>query len=82
VSNPVDKTTTYEIKVRGHIDSGWADWFDGMIIQTTFNRDGAPVTILTGPVADQCALSGMLVQISDMNLTLISVNPVSSDGSN
>jgi hypothetical protein len=37
--------------------------------------DGVPITILTGEVVDQSALSGILVRLSDMNLPLISVNP-------
>ena len=66
----------YEIRVQGHITPRWEDWFAGLTVETTFSSDGAPITILTGEVTDQSALCGILVQISDMNLSLISVNPV------
>jgi hypothetical protein len=71
----VGDSTTYEIRVRGHIDSRWSDWFAGLTIRTTLGPDGVPITILTGEVVDQSALSGILVRLSDMNLPLISVNP-------
>jgi hypothetical protein len=52
VSKPIGDTTTYEIRVQGHIDSRWADWFADLSIRTTFAPDGVPITILTGEVAD------------------------------
>ena len=79
MSEPIDDVTAYEIRVRGHIDPRWSDWFSGLNIRTDFSLDGEPITILSGEVADQSALSGILVQISDMNLALVSVNPISAD---
>jgi hypothetical protein len=76
---PIDDATAYEIRVRGHIDPRWSDWFSGLTIQTDFTPDGGPITTLTGDVADQSALAGILVQISDMNLALVSVNLVHRD---
>jgi hypothetical protein len=77
---PIDEATAYQICVRGHVDSRWSDWFSGFSIQTDFTPDGEPITILSGEVADPSALSGILVQISDMNLALVSVNPVWGSG--
>ena len=57
--------------MQGHVDLGWEDWFAGFTIRTTFATDGAPVSILTGEMVDQSALSGILVQLNDMNLRLI-----------
>lgn len=74
----MDDPTSYEICVRGHIDASWADRFPGLTLRTTFTPAGVPITVLSGEVADQSALSGLLVQISDLNLALISVNPLSS----
>ena len=59
----------YQIRVEGHLNSHWSHWFEGMAI----DYDG-DTTILTGPVADQSQLHGMLHRIRDLNLTLISIN--------
>ncbi len=77
ISKPNGGTTAYRICVQGHVDARWADYFAGMSLRTAFAPDGQPVTVLIGHVADESALSGILLQISDMNLALISVNPAS-----
>ncbi len=60
----------YKIKIKGHLDIKWADWFDGM--QIIHENDGT--TTLMGTVIDQAALQGILKKISNLNLELISVN--------
>ncbi len=62
----------YEIRVKGHLDTRWAAWFDGLTL--THGSDGT--TIIHGPVADQAALHGLLQKIRDLALPLISVNHV------
>ena len=62
----------YAIRVKGHLDSRWAAWFDGLTL--THSSDGT--TIIHGPVADQAALHGLLQKIRDLGLPLISVNHV------
>ena len=71
-----DTTEVYEIKIQGHLDTKWSEWFYGMTI--THERDGA--TTLYGPLPDQTVLHSVLDRIRDMNLPLISVNPIVSDG--
>lgn len=66
------KRAIYEIRIRDRLDEDWSEWFDTMTL--THTSEGQ--TILTGPVADQAALHGLLSRISDLNLTLISVNQV------
>ncbi len=61
----------YQITLEGHLDKRWADWFDGFSIR--YQHSNGDITILTGPVADQAALRGMLNQIWDFNLSLIAV---------
>ncbi len=63
----------YEITVRGTLDAGWSDWFNGMTITIVEGQDGMSFTILNGWVGDQAALRGMLNKLWDLNLTLLSV---------
>jgi hypothetical protein len=63
----------YQIIVEGSLDPGWSDWFGEMELAQTTGRDGNPVTVLTGSLADQAALRGILTRLWDLNLTLISV---------
>ncbi len=62
----------YHIRLQGHLDSGWGDWFGGVTV--TFNDDGT--TLLIGEVIDQAALHGLLKKVRDLGLSLISVNRV------
>jgi hypothetical protein len=64
-------TTEYRIKLKGHLDHKWSNWFEQMVISTEGDQ-----TILTGPVADQAALHGLLLRIRDLNLTLLSVERI------
>jgi hypothetical protein len=66
----------YEIKIQGHLDTNWSEWFYGMSI--TQSRDG--VTTMRGLLPDQTVLHSVLDRIRDMNLSLISVNKIVSDG--
>jgi hypothetical protein len=63
------RTSFYEIRLRGHLDSGWSDWLEGMHVQPI--DDGS--TLLSGPVRDQAALVGILNRLHRLNLSLISV---------
>ena len=62
----------YEIRVKGHLGTRWAAWFDGL----TLTHDSDGTTIIHGPVADQAALWGLLQKTRDLGLPLISVNHV------
>jgi hypothetical protein len=69
------KATHYEIRLKGHLGSSWADWLGGMSL--THASDGT--TVVGGPVADQAALHGLLQKLRDMGVTLISVNESESE---
>ena len=62
----------YEIRLKGHLEDRWNDWFDGLTITLEENGD----TLLTGPVIDQAALHGILKKVRDLGIPLVSVSPV------
>lgn len=63
-----NKPATYQIQIKGNLDSTWSDWFDGFNITCQEGK-----TILIGPVPDQAALHGILSKINDLGLAIISV---------
>ena len=56
----LDRPTTYEIKVPGRLDESWSDWIEGVTIEVESGGGGPTITTLTGVVADQAALQGLL----------------------
>ncbi len=62
----------YQIVVKGHLDSEWSEWFDGLTITMVDNGE----TILSGPLADQTALHGVLIKIRDLGLPLLSLKRI------
>lgn len=59
----------YKIRMKGHIDPGWTDYFDGL--QLTRQADGT--TLLTGPISDQPALLGLLNRINSLGVSILAV---------
>ena len=64
-----DRSMAYQIRIKGQLDRHWAGWFDDMVI----TLDDGGETLLTGPVADQAALYGVLRKVRDLGLPLLSV---------
>ena len=69
----MDKPTIYHIRVKGHLDEALASWFDGLTVSNL--EDGN--AILSGELADQAALQGVLNRIGNLGLNLLSVDSVS-----
>jgi hypothetical protein len=69
---PISNAKVYEIRLKGHLDAQWVTWFDGLTI--TLNENGE--TLLSGPVADQAALHGLLKRIRDSGMPLVSISQV------
>lgn len=67
-----DQSLVYQIRLKGLLDDDWNDWFGGV----TVTPEGDGTTVLTCHVVDQAALHGLLRQIRDLGLTLISVNRI------
>lgn len=65
----------YEIRLKGHLDDRWGNWFGDMTI--TLEDNG--ITLLTGPVIDQAALHGLLRKVRDLGMPLLSVNCLKPD---
>jgi hypothetical protein len=65
----------YEIRVKGHLNQRWSEWFDGMTITNEANGD----SIISGPLVDQAALHSLLIKVYNLNLTLVSVLHVETD---
>ena len=66
--------TRYEIRVRGILDERWTTWFEDLHVSS----DGEE-TVISGPVADQAALHGVLMKVRDLGLFLISVRHLDPD---
>ena len=62
----------YEIRIKGHLDDQWSDWFGGLTITLEDNGD----TLITGPVIDQAAFHGLLKKVRDLGMPLVSVSPL------
>jgi hypothetical protein len=65
----------YEIRLAGHLDAHWAAWFDGLTV--SHETDGT--SVVSGPIADQSALHGVLQRVRDLGLPLVSVMRVERD---
>jgi hypothetical protein len=59
----------YTIRVKGHLDPFWQEWFDYLVI----THEGDGTTLLSGPLKDQAALYGILFKMRDLGLTLLSL---------
>jgi hypothetical protein len=64
-----DQPLVYQIRLKGHLGHQWTDWFEGLTLTLEANGE----TLLTGPVADQAALFGLLRKVRDLGLPLVEV---------
>ena len=64
----------YEIRVKGILDGRWAAWFEDLQVTSAGEE-----TVISGPLADQAALHGLLAKVRDLGLFLISVRHLGPD---
>ena len=62
----------YQIRIQGHLDEDWIDWFSPLVAANDQNGEAT----LTGAMRDQAELAGMINRIFDLNLTLLAVNHI------
>jgi hypothetical protein len=74
-----DPRATYEIQVEGELDQSWEEWFSSLTVTLEYTSGQPPITTLTGAVADQAALRGMLCRLWDLNLTIVSVRRIEGE---
>jgi hypothetical protein len=72
----LDQPAGYQIKVQGRLSQAWAEWFEGMSLTAEPQADGGAITTLSGVVADQAALFGLLARIRDLGLPLLLVERI------
>ncbi len=80
VSSDSARPDYYEIRIAGRLDEGWALWFDSLQVTTKTTAESTTLTLLSGPVADQAALFGLLGRVRDLGLVLLSVNRIQMGG--
>jgi hypothetical protein len=78
----LNQPAAYEITVPGELDPSWSDWVGGMVVRVENETGGPPVTALTGTVADQAALLGLLRRLYSVGLPLLSVICVGTEPTN
>lgn len=71
-SDALHQTTSYEIRVEGQLDGSWSEWFDGLKVIPHENGE----TRITGPVADQAMLQGILTKVFNLRLRLVSLRRI------
>ncbi len=69
----MDQAATYQITIQGRLTKNWSAWFDGLTVTVSETQGRPTLTTLTGVVADQAALHGLLSGIRDLGLPLLLV---------
>ena len=75
----LDQSIAYQIEIQGRLEERWSPWFDDMDITVKSDTSGPTVTTISGMVADQSALHGLLNRIRDLGIPLLSVQLMDND---
>ncbi len=71
-ARPSHSGGVFGIRIRGHLNDQWSEWLEGLDMQPCDNGE----MILTGVIADQAALLGILNKLNRLNLALVSVKEI------
>ncbi len=63
------------IRIKGHLDSSWREWFEGLEIV----QEPEGTTLFPGHLVDQAALHGVLAKIRGLGLDLLSFETFPQD---
>lgn len=74
----LDVSALYRIQVQGNLDAAWSDRLAGMTITMSNEGDKKPVSILEGMVKDQAELVGVLNNLYEMHMPILSVEVLTS----
>lgn len=66
----------YRICIQGILDKNWSDYCGGMTIEHERDPHQHAVTVMTGRLADQSALVGILISLHDIGCPILSVERV------
>ena len=66
----------YELRVAGHLDDHWSSWLDDL----TISRRTDGTSALTGAMADQAQLHGLLARLRDVGAPLLSLRLLDAPG--
>ncbi len=69
----LDQPGQYRILIQGHLSQGWVKWFGELALTIGYDEAGQPITTLSGMIADQAELHGILIRIRDLGLPLLLV---------
>lgn len=75
-----NKPATYAIKVHGELGDEWSSRLAGMQITVERKKEGKPISIITGRLSDQSALSGIMNTLYELHLTVLSVKMLDVNG--
>jgi hypothetical protein len=65
--------TDYQIEIEGKLGKRWTGWFAGMTVAVEEVAGEIPITTLSGPLADQAALLGILYKLHNLGLDIVQV---------
>lgn len=68
-----EQLALYRIEVQGSIGTGWAAWFEGVVIEQHAGSISLEARV------DQAALRGLLCRLWDLNLSVMSVHRPEAD---
>ena len=69
----LDENTHYTITVEGTIDASLADWCGPLTITRGQGPDGVTVSALSGIIADQAGLVGIIRHLHGLGVVLLTV---------